>query len=332
MSFSNLHWCPYVAESIRASPPHPLQRTYIRSQTYDLELVFFTPSQSTPCQPLLFAHGGYGSASVWYPYMLFFAARNIPCYAISYRGHGNSTCPGFLQMVYGTTKGMLANDLVAGVQEVERRESERKGEVMEGEVVLVGHSSGGGLAQYVLSEGMVRVKGLVLLGSVPGFGSLGVYKNWWFRVDPFFMPRVVLHLWHPTSPLSTDALVKRVFFSDEKSDEEVAVFRQNMAPYESYWWPMSMMWTFADAGRVLQSIKGWNQAEIMEQLSAWYRSAFDSMRKTDNPKGSGSEIVKSQMRGEGVRFEMVEGAGHHVQNDVQWEDGALKILDFYEQL
>lgn len=44
------------------------------------------------------------------------------------------------------------------------------------EVVLVGHSSGGGLAQFCLDKGRVggvgvgKVKGVVLAGSIPGFG------------------------------------------------------------------------------------------------------------------------------------------------------------------
>ncbi|KAI0534796.1 hypothetical protein GGR58DRAFT_504971 [Xylaria digitata] len=40
------------------------------------------------------------------------------------------------------------------------------------EVVLVGHSSGGGLSQLILSEGDARVKRLALLGAIPGSGSL----------------------------------------------------------------------------------------------------------------------------------------------------------------
>ncbi len=66
-------------------------------------------------------------------------------------------------MVYGTTKRMLADDLVAGIRWAQGREG---GE----EVVLVGHSSGGGLSQLVLSSQDVRAKGLALVGAVPGFG------------------------------------------------------------------------------------------------------------------------------------------------------------------
>jgi pimeloyl-ACP methyl ester carboxylesterase len=99
----------------------------------------------------------------------FSQKHNIPCYAVSYRGHGASWYPNFLRMVYFTTKRMLANDLVAGVKEATRRETERTGKTVE--VVLVGHSSGGGLSQLILSDGDVRVKGLALCGAIPGFGS-----------------------------------------------------------------------------------------------------------------------------------------------------------------
>jgi pimeloyl-ACP methyl ester carboxylesterase len=58
---------------------------------------------------------------------------------------------------------MLSDDLVAGIRWVQDRE--------QSEVLLVGHSSGGGLSQAILSKGDVTVKGLALLGAVPGFGS-----------------------------------------------------------------------------------------------------------------------------------------------------------------
>jgi len=64
---------------------------------------------------------------------------------------------------------MLANDLVAGVKYVQELESEKRGERVE--VVLVGHSDGGGLSQLILSEGDVKAKALVLVGAIPCFGS-----------------------------------------------------------------------------------------------------------------------------------------------------------------
>lgn len=57
---------------------------------------------------------------------------------------------------------MLGDDLVAGIEWVQAREDSK--------VLLVGHSSGGGLSQSILSEGRVDVKALTLLGAVPAYG------------------------------------------------------------------------------------------------------------------------------------------------------------------
>lgn len=135
--------------------------------------------------------------------LLSSAPYNIPCYALSLRGHGASWCPGYLQMVYGTGKGALADDIATGVRWVEgeekRRRREERERTMETEVepvqqggmvrhdsgvgrfdeevedtqagvVMVAHSNGGGLTQVALDRGDVQVKGLVLLDSAPNSG------------------------------------------------------------------------------------------------------------------------------------------------------------------
>jgi pimeloyl-ACP methyl ester carboxylesterase len=151
--------------------PSGITRTYIPTPSGPLELLIALPSKpsSSTKPPLFFAHGGFGCASVWLSYMLFFSSRGYPCYAVSYRGHGGSWYPSFLGM-YFTSRGTIARDLVAGIEEVERLECERRGGE-EVRVVLVAHSAGGALAQYVLSRGMVRVSGFCMLAAVPGFGS-----------------------------------------------------------------------------------------------------------------------------------------------------------------
>jgi pimeloyl-ACP methyl ester carboxylesterase len=39
------------------------------------------------------------------------------------------------------------------------------------DIVLIGHSAGGGLAQYFLSRGVGRVGGLVVMAAFPPFGG-----------------------------------------------------------------------------------------------------------------------------------------------------------------
>lgn len=95
--------------------------------------------------------------------MKYLAARGVQCYAVSLRGHGESWYPSYFRMVFATPRSALASDLVAAIEWVQIREKS--------EVMLVGHSSGGGLSQAVLSDGLASVKALALLGAVPGFGS-----------------------------------------------------------------------------------------------------------------------------------------------------------------
>ena len=89
---------------------------------------------------------------------------NGTTYAVSTRGHGASLIPGFWQMWALATKDVLAADVVAAIKEIERREGGES-------IVLVGHSSGGGLSQLILSKGLAKVQGLALTAAIPNFGS-----------------------------------------------------------------------------------------------------------------------------------------------------------------
>ncbi|KAL8856131.1 MAG: hypothetical protein Q9178_007256 [Gyalolechia marmorata] len=84
---------------------------------------------------------------------------------MSLRGHGESWNPGFWRMTWLTGLVQLAQDVRCVWEEVVRREDGRL-------PVLAGHSSGGGLAQYVLGEGLIQAEALVLCAAVPGFGAM----------------------------------------------------------------------------------------------------------------------------------------------------------------
>ena len=156
-------WIYFRAPQDDLRVPDGLQRDWVQTPGGRIEILSARPQGATSQSPIYFVHGGMGCAWMWSEYMRHLAKQGIPCYAVSLRGHGASWKPSFLRMVYGTTKRMLADDAIAGLEWVQQREGR--------EVVLVGHSSGGGLSQLILSEKNVRVKGLALLGAVPGFGS-----------------------------------------------------------------------------------------------------------------------------------------------------------------
>ena len=85
-------------------------------------------------------------------------------YAYSLRNHGASFAVPYFQMVWRTSFDDLASDLMAAINETQQREKQ--------ELVFVAHSSGGGLSQYVLSEGLVNARALALVGAVPHFGNV----------------------------------------------------------------------------------------------------------------------------------------------------------------
>ncbi|KAF2428921.1 alpha/beta-hydrolase [Tothia fuscella] len=327
--------------------PPSITRTFIPSPNGQLELLSAEPPKNTTPRktPLFFAHGGCGSAAVWIEYMSYLAQNhNIPCYAVSYRGHGASWSPWFLNM-YFTTKRAFAEDLIEGVRFVREKEGR--------DVVLAAHSAGGALSQYALSEGIgdVRVEGLALLGAIPAYGSADV--NWnWMKNDPWMVIRMFFkHFGNPMSPLSSTRLVKNAFFCDDCPNEKVAEFRKRTPPFESFAWPNGLMSRFASPIKILQRINGWGDGErllvlagekdimvtvkINEKSTEEYRDAFKELvqiKKIDAKIEHVTEVDDSESRGEGVVLSIVKGAGHHMQNDLQWEDGVERLYRFYDQL
>ncbi|KAH7370090.1 Alpha/Beta hydrolase protein [Rhexocercosporidium sp. MPI-PUGE-AT-0058] len=329
--------------------PHHITRFYIPTPLGTLELLAAEPATSPDHAPrkksILFQHGGFGSASVFIPFLTYFSQGQHPCYALSLRGHGASWTPSFLRMVWGYPKSAFASDLQAGLRFVQELEAEKRGksvsEVAE-DIVLVGHSAGGGLIQYLLGEGMGTVGACVIMAGFPNFGGWGVYWNW-FKMDPWFVPRYYLRdFWHPRSPLSSTSLVHQAFFSPSYPVSEVRRFATLMPEYESMLWPLSMMFRFVDVGRVVRSITGWGKGgmrllviagekdrlmdvELMRQMAAEYRVAVESQ---PGELGDGAGLAGEEQ----VGFEVVMGSGHHLQNDLYWEDCAGKILTLMEQL
>ncbi|PNS21333.1 hypothetical protein CAC42_1112 [Sphaceloma murrayae] len=325
-----------------SAPPTPLPagvtRSFIPTAQGPLELLSAVPASSSNSTPLFFQHGGFGNAAVWLEFMTFLSAApyNIPCYAISLRGHGASWKPGYLHMTFGTTRNMMVEDLVTGIKHVEGllgAPSDKSARV-----ILVAHSSGGGLAQSALNDGKIKVRGLALLDAAPPSGLAGVYWNW-FKADRWFPVRVYWHLMHSRSPLSTTALVKNVFFCDQFPLAKVSDFESLMPPFESLVWPSSIMGRFASVGNILRNIT------VSLDRSAVLIMAAEKSRLMGVPMmrnmaveytiGVGEALtqqdkeVASDRLADVVSFEVVKGAGHHLQNDLNWQEGADKLAKFY---
>jgi non-heme chloroperoxidase len=102
--------------------------------------------------PVVFSHGWPLNADVWDPQLLFMAANGFRAVAHDRRGHGRSSQPWD-----GNTMDGYADDLAAVIETLDLRD-----------VVLVGHSTGGGeVVRYVGRHGSARVAKLVLVGAIP---------------------------------------------------------------------------------------------------------------------------------------------------------------------
>lgn len=188
---------------------------------------------------------------------------------------------------------------------------------------------------------------------------LGPYWNW-FKLDPWFAPRFCLRdLWHPRSPLSSTSLIHRAFFCSSFPMERIGDFEGFMPEYESLTWPLGMIFPFVSVKKVLMNIVGWHQGRqrllvvagekdmlmgvsLMRQMATQYRRNFvTSVRRLllkdekelDSDETDDLNIqegVESSVNG--VRFVVIKGSGHHLQNDVQWKDCAGQVLGFLDHL
>lgn len=103
-------------------------------------------------QPVVFSHGWPLSADAFEDQMMFLAGNGYRCIAHDRRGHGRSSQP-WTGYDYDT----FADDLAALLKALDLRD-----------VVLVGHSMGGGeVARYIGRHGTARVAKAVLIAAVP---------------------------------------------------------------------------------------------------------------------------------------------------------------------
>ncbi|KAH9881842.1 hypothetical protein J1614_001013 [Plenodomus biglobosus] len=258
----------------------------------------------------------------------------------------------------------MAGDLVAGIKEAERLEAERRNSEERIPMVVIGHSAGGGLAQYVLSRGLVTCQGLCLLAAVPGFGSYSCYTFW--------LPTAPLHfvyrLFHPRYLLATTQQVQDAFFTPSTPISVVTALHNLLSPYESMCWPIQALNAFVTGPDVLQRITGWTNVRrpserptpstltasgitprlfilaaehdvlckpaVLLNTARQYRSAFRwclKMGKLDCRSSSDTGCGDDE-NGDGVRFKVVEGVAHHLQNHVEWERGVDELWKWTEIL
>ena len=105
------------------------------------------PGQATR-RPVVFVHGIFGQAALWSDWLVRFAERGFPAYAVNLRGRGGSAP----NIALGrATIGDFADDVRAVITELSRDGSSP---------ALIGHSMGGLIAQRVAADGGVAAVAL----------------------------------------------------------------------------------------------------------------------------------------------------------------------------
>ena len=103
-------------------------------------------------QPVVFSHGWPLSGDAWDVQMLYLSSRGYRTIAHDRRGHGRSAQPW-----NGNDMDTYADDLAELIEKLDLKN-----------VVLVGHSTGGGeVAHYIGRHGTSRVAKVALVGAVP---------------------------------------------------------------------------------------------------------------------------------------------------------------------
>jgi len=102
--------------------------------------------------PVVFSHGWPLNADAWDNQLMFMASNGFRAVAHDRRGHGRST-----QSWDGNHMDQYADDLAAVIEALDLRD-----------IVLVGHSTGGGeVTRYIGRHGTDRVSKVILVGAVP---------------------------------------------------------------------------------------------------------------------------------------------------------------------
>ena len=120
--------------------------------TKDGTRIFYKDWGPRDGQPIVFSHGWPLSADAWDPQLLFFADQGYRTIAHDRRSHGRSD-----QVWENNNMDQYADDLAELIEQLDLTD-----------VILVGHSTGGGeVTRYIGRHGTARVAKAVLVGAVP---------------------------------------------------------------------------------------------------------------------------------------------------------------------
>lgn len=179
------------------------------TQSIKLEVISRLPEKQLYSTPLLFVHGAYTAAWCWDEYFLpYFAQQGYASYAVSLRGHGNSS---------GNLYFASLADYVEDLAQISQ--------TLKIPPILIGHSMGGMVIQKYL-ETYSWATAVILMASVPHLGL-------WLPSFRFGLAHPILSWqlylmqyisWQFMTPLG----MKNILFSKQVSDETIQKYFTRM--------------------------------------------------------------------------------------------------------
>ncbi|KAH8897723.1 alpha/beta-hydrolase [Thozetella sp. PMI_491] len=319
-----------------------LDATKINGPAGPLELLHVVPLSSEPPRPpLLFVHGSFCSARDYMFLLPYLARHGFPAYAVSLRGHGGSQAQGWFGRMVLTGFDSWAADVKAALDYVTAAHPESP------PAVLGGHSLGGGLVQYMLSNGLVsspsadpaeeptegyqgiksQVSGLILLAAAPISGDGQQIMENWQRVEA---PNGYPYFWSERCVLKTVEQVRAAFFSKDTDDATIRTWMAECkTAEESARAGLSILWSLGHADRVLPCLEGIKGSRGVRRKVLCVAGSVD---KLVTPKMVEDNAVEYELAtgddNEACLKLVVEGAAHHLMMDAHWESCAQGIVNW----
>lgn len=252
--------------------------------TKDGTRIFYKDWGSKDAQPIVFSHGWPLSADVWDPQLVFFANNGYRVIAHDRRSHGRSD-----QVWQNNTMDQYADDLAELIEQLDLRN-----------VVLVGHSTGGGeVTRYVGRHGTSRVANVVLLGAVPPL----MLKT---EANPGGLPLEVFDDIRKNTFANRSQFFKDIVVPFYNYNREGAVLSEGI---RDNFWRQGMMGGLKGQ---LDSIKAFSESDFTEDLKKIDVPALIIHGDDDQIVPIGASALLSSKLAPKATLKVYEGSGHGI--------------------
>jgi non-heme chloroperoxidase len=252
--------------------------------TKDGTRIFYKDWGSKDAQPIVFSHGWPLTADVWDPQLVFFANAGYRVIAHDRRSHGRSD-----QVWQNNTMDQYADDLGELIEQLDLKN-----------VVLVGHSTGGGeVTRYVGRHGTGRVANVVLLGAVPPL----MLKT---EANPGGLPLEVFDDIRKNTFGNRSQFFKDIVVPFYNYNREGAVLSEGI---RDNFWRQGMMGGLKGQ---LDSIKAFSESDFTEDLKKIDVPALIIHGDDDQIVPIGASALLSSKLAPKATLKIYEGSGHGI--------------------